>query len=186
MNCKNHQITYEQTSWNYCPDCGQKLGASSTERPMSKTPRTDAAKARYIEWKDRQLDSDMGGGRELVKPVAPDGWATAASLETELSAKEAECERWKRQHEIVRDERAASFAMLDKAVGGTGLTEYQPEIDICIAGAIDGIKAECEALREALSALCRWMDNAHIVEADRRLWDALKKAEALAGRKEGA
>jgi hypothetical protein len=54
----------------------------------------------------------------------------------------ARAERAERFAQTVQDERAQSFEALDRAVGGTGLTPYQPEIDICIQQRIETIKAE--------------------------------------------
>lgn len=52
---------------------------------------------------------------------------------------------WKDQHNIVRDERAESFARLSKAVGSVFLTEYQPEVDLEIESRIKQIKSERDA-----------------------------------------
>lgn len=61
---------------------------------------------------------------------------------------ERERDFWKQQHETVMDERARSFKMLDRAVGGTGLTEYQPEIDLCIEAAIKGLIEQRDEARK--------------------------------------
>jgi DNA repair exonuclease SbcCD ATPase subunit len=52
----------------------------------------------------------------------------------------SEVEKWQRAHRTVSEERAASFAMLSKTVGGVGMTEYQPEVDILIDLKIKSIK----------------------------------------------
>jgi hypothetical protein len=68
--------------------------------------------------------------------------------EAEKHANEAR--RWRDAWQTVSDERAKSFAALARAVGGVGMTEYQPEVDMEIEARILAIKAEVERLRIAL------------------------------------
>jgi hypothetical protein len=95
---------------------------------MRETPKTDAA------WSAFCIDETSESG---------DPWSLASDLERDRDF-------WKQQTMRVQDERAGSFAILNKAVGGTGLTEYQPEIDIAIECAILGIKQQRDRLAEAL------------------------------------
>lgn len=53
------------------------------------------------------------------------------------------------------DERAGSFRMLQEAVGGCGLTEYQPEVDIEIKARIEQIVQERNEMRELLKEFRR-------------------------------
>ena len=71
-----------------------------------------------------------------------------------------QAEQAERQVQIVQDERAASFAMLSRAVGRVGLTEYQAEVDLEIESRIraiiherETVKSHVAALREALEAV---------------------------------
>ncbi len=50
----------------------------------------------------------------------------------------------------VQDERAASFKMLAEKVGGVGLTEYQAEVDLEIAGRIEALKAKVKRLYQEI------------------------------------
>lgn len=114
---------------------------------MSDTPRTNRARADYVVWKDKQCDSDMGGGRELVKPVAPDGWATARDLEREsdrLAAENAELQAWKEsamQVESEWDEQAVGH-LLGMRLGSSIRAGIQP--------AIEKLLRDRAMLREAL------------------------------------
>lgn len=99
---------------------------------MSDTPRTNAAKQNS--WEEN-----------LPQVVVPA--EKMAQLERELNESKVESERWKRQHDIVTDERAGSFAMLSKAIGGVGMTEYQAEVDIEIESRILGLIHERDSLR---------------------------------------
>lgn len=63
----------------------------------------------------------------------------------------AETQRLAKALNNVQDERATSFARLSKAVGGTSLTEYQPEIDLEIETAIKSLVKDRERLD--------WMEN---------------------------
>ena len=61
--------------------------------------------------------------------------------------------RYRKQLQSVQDERAASFAMLARTVGGVSLTEYQPEVDIEIANKIRSILAREATQTQALITL---------------------------------
>ena len=115
---------------------------------MSKLPQTDAA------WSAFCIDETSESG---------DPWSLASDLERELAELTKDRDFWKQQTMRVQDERAGSFAILNKAVGGTGLTEYQPEIDIAIECAILGIKQQrvrlAEALKEYREALSNGPEN---------------------------
>lgn len=63
------------------------------------------------------------------------------------------------------DERATSFAMLSKTIGGVNLTEYQPEVDLEINSRIEQIKFENESLKELLLYIVNRFDK-HMKEED--------------------
>ena len=64
---------------------------------------------------------------------------------------EAERDRLSKALITVQDERAASFAMLQKTVGEPyGLTPYQPEVDLEISSNIQRLRARHAALVEAV------------------------------------
>jgi hypothetical protein len=77
----------------------------------------------------------------------------------ELAAMTTAKELAERQITLVQDERAASFARLDAAVGGTGLTEYQPEIATLIECAIKGIISAKELAERQVKLLCGHIDD---------------------------
>ena len=80
-------------------------------------------------------------------------------LNKQLAAMTARAELAERQTTRIQDERAASFARLDAAVGGTGLTEYQPEVDTLIECAIKGIIAAKELAERQVKLLCGHIDD---------------------------
>ena len=63
------------------------------------------------------------------------------------------------QIQRVQDERAASFLMLSKTVGGACCTEYQPEVDLEINARIEQLKYEKDILRENLKSLVKMHKN---------------------------
>lgn len=63
------------------------------------------------------------------------------------------------QIQQVQDERAASFLMLSKTVGGACCTEYQPEVDLEINARIEQLKYEKDILRENLKSLVKMHKN---------------------------
>ncbi len=69
----------------------------------------------------------------------------------ELNNFQKDCDQIQR----VQDERAASFKMLSKTVGGVSCTEYQPEVDLEINARIEQLKYEKDVLRESLKSLVR-------------------------------
>jgi hypothetical protein len=71
----------------------------------------------------------------------------------EIARLEGRLAKCKANYQTVLDERAKSFSVLDEAVGGTGLTEYQAEIDIAIEMKIKGIVEERDKYKTALMYL---------------------------------
>ncbi|MBP9682991.1 MAG: hypothetical protein KBD76_16440 [Bacteriovorax sp.] len=70
------------------------------------------------------------------------------------------------QIQQVQDERAASFLMLSKTVGGVGCTEYQPEVDLEINARIEQLKHEKGELKELLTYIVQRFEK-HIEEENR-------------------
>jgi hypothetical protein len=105
------------------------------------------------------------------------------ALKAELAAMTARAELAERQITLVQDERAASFARLDAAVGGTGLTEYQPEIATLIECAIKGIISAKELaerqVEEAWRVQVRNYGNATGTHLDLLAWANKSRAEAV-------
>jgi hypothetical protein len=101
----------------------------------------------------------------------------------ELAAMTTAKELAERQITLVQDERAASFARLDAAVGGTGLTEYQPEIATLIECAIKGIISAKELaerqVEEAWRVQVRNYGNATGTHLDLLAWANKSRAEAV-------
>lgn len=99
---------------------------------------------------------DFGGGVTTCvrsKKVAEYQGTGGAKVTPLFPCQSAEIERWMRNYDTIREERASSFARLNQAIGGTGLTEYQPEIDICIEAAIKQLKEENARLKTALISI---------------------------------
>jgi hypothetical protein len=70
----------------------------------------------------------------------------------------SEVDKWQRAHRTVSEERAASFAMLSKTVGGVGMTEYQPEVDILIDLKVKSIKDQRDLYEAKLKEIYSMAD----------------------------
>lgn len=76
-------------------------------------------------------------------------------LESMLEVAENDREHAWKCYNTCLDERAGSFRMLQEAVGGCGLTEYQPEVDIEIKCRIEQIVYERNEMRDLLKEFRR-------------------------------
>lgn len=97
---------------------------------------------------------------EAVRFAARTGATSIDLLQEQLAAEraarekaEAEAERWKRRWQTVTDERAGSFDMFKRILGGVGCTAYQAEIDLEIAGRIGAIKNQLDWIQRAAAPL---------------------------------
>lgn len=153
-----------------CPDCQPEA-----------TPETDAARKAHAAWKERQHDSDMGGGRELVQPVAPDGWATSERLERERD--EAQCRAAQSELDslALRVERDALKADFSAACR---VAREREEIILRIEAERDRLRAALEEVAITIRNLTRdaqdrrpWSSNA--ADNLRLVTDAIREALAL-------
>jgi hypothetical protein len=106
-----------------------------------------------------EIDENLKKVKELDNAETPDVVDVAKQLVSQIEELKAELDKarkaliqhkgttipsevdnWQRAHRTVSEERAASFAMLSKTVGGVGMTEYQPEVDILIDLKVKSIK----------------------------------------------
>lgn len=132
--------------------------------------------SRYAPRKDETYESLFRYSlSELVGMVpAPEGeWVTFEQYQRIRTSRES----WERGYNTIRDERAASFAALGKAVGGVGLTEYQPEFDIELLGKIEGLRITAERLAGMYHRLCLLKRDD---TAPEKLWFGLQRILALA------
>jgi hypothetical protein len=92
----------------------------------------------------------------IWKHIVKDGsdWQYPAEVERVV------CEKYTkaiRNMDRVQDERAASFARLAKAVGGVGLTAYQPEVDLEIESRINQMQFQLGICRKDYDNICEQM-----------------------------
>ena len=106
---------------------------------MSETPRTDGRVCKCLDLEP------IDACEEHVE--------LCRTLERELAAMTAAKELAERQITRIQDERAASFGRLNDAVGGTGMTAHQPEIDLLIEAAIKGIIKQKELAERQVAVL---------------------------------
>ena len=78
----------------------------------------------------------------------------------EIALQKQRVEDWKKDYDsisnqlnIVQNERANSFAMLQQTIGKCGLTSFQPEADLEINARIEQIKFELNDAKAKLAAL---------------------------------